>query len=239
MIKMEKVLIYGAGEVGKLLGKILKDQHVEVECYLVSKGYKKNDSLNGINVEEYDLEKNVVLTDTVLGKTVYLTTKQDSQKIKQSLESGGYNVVMKNSDSDFCKIYESYFENVLKRNSRNGIENDILQFDKFFVLNPRKQSLDYQLSFYMETEDLLCPALQDTERDYCEGPYELENVILKENDVVIDCGSNIGLFSLHAASKGCKVYAFEPDKKNRLLLEQVCKQFEKNIHISEKALGSY
>jgi FkbM family methyltransferase len=44
-----------------------------------------------------------------------------------------------------------------------------------------------------------------------EGPYELKNYVnLKENDVVIDCGANMGLFSALASAKGCQVYAFEP-----------------------------
>jgi len=44
-----------------------------------------------------------------------------------------------------------------------------------------------------------------------EGPYELdENVFLKKNDIVIDGGANIGLFSAVASAKNCIVYAFEP-----------------------------
>ncbi len=45
-----------------------------------------------------------------------------------------------------------------------------------------------------------------------EGPYELNGAVsVQENDVVIDCGANIGLFSAIAARKGALVYAFEPD----------------------------
>lgn len=44
----------------------------------------------------------------------------------------------------------------------------------------------------------------------CEGPYEYGPVRLKSGSTVIDCGANIGLFSAYAASKGCRVFAFEP-----------------------------
>lgn len=48
---------------------------------------------------------------------------------------------------------------------------------------------------------------------HLEGPYEDGNVTLKENDIVIDAGANIGIFSLFASKKvgsGGVVYSFEP-----------------------------
>jgi FkbM family methyltransferase len=43
-----------------------------------------------------------------------------------------------------------------------------------------------------------------------EGPGEHGAVQIECDDVVFDCGANIGLFSMLAAAKGAKVYAFEP-----------------------------
>jgi hypothetical protein len=44
-----------------------------------------------------------------------------------------------------------------------------------------------------------------------EGPYEIpERIELRQNDIVIDAGANLGLFSAVACQKGCEVYAFEP-----------------------------
>ena len=46
-----------------------------------------------------------------------------------------------------------------------------------------------------------------------EGPYETETFTLHKNDVVIDVGANMGIFSLLAMKRGVKtVYAFEPLK---------------------------
>jgi FkbM family methyltransferase len=44
-----------------------------------------------------------------------------------------------------------------------------------------------------------------------EGPYQFDSVFLEERDVVIDAGSNMGIFSLLAAENyRCEVHAFEP-----------------------------
>lgn len=54
-----------------------------------------------------------------------------------------------------------------------------------------------------------------------ESPYELGKICLNKDDVVIDCGANIGLFSILASLKGCITYAIEPDKKTCAIMEQV------------------
>lgn len=71
-----------------------------------------------------------------------------------------------------------------------------------------------------------------------EGPYELnENVSIKKNDVVIDCGANMGLFSAIASKKGAVCYAFEPSEKIRERYTKVTAQNNPNIIICPYALG--
>lgn len=49
--------------------------------------------------------------------------------------------------------------------------------------------------------------------------YQLGNCIIKEGDVVLDLGANIGIFSRFASDKGAKkVYSFEPVQENFKLL---------------------
>lgn len=78
-------------------------------------------------------------------------------------------------------------------------------------------------TFWYEFPDVLLPYLIERQgKKYAfseitpllaEGPYELnDKVRVKKNDVVIDCGANIGIFSAVASRKGAHVYAFEPDK---------------------------
>lgn len=68
--------------------------------------------------------------------------------------------------------------------------------------------------------------------------YENENVTVNCNDIVIDCGANMGLFSNWAASKNAKrVYSFEPGKTAFELLKENS-QLYNNIDIFNCALGS-
>ena len=45
-----------------------------------------------------------------------------------------------------------------------------------------------------------------------EGPYQYGDVRIKPDDVVIDAGANMGVFSLFAAKRGAFVHAFEPQQ---------------------------
>ncbi len=72
-----------------------------------------------------------------------------------------------------------------------------------------------------------------------EGPYEEAGVWLKKEDVVIDVGANIGIFSVYAASKASFVYSCEPIMRTRELLEKnVMKNRLPNVKIVPVALGA-
>ena len=52
-----------------------------------------------------------------------------------------------------------------------------------------------------------------------EGPYETKSVQIYEDDIVVDCGANMGLFSLLAVKRGAKtVYGFDPQERALSLL---------------------
>ena len=54
-----------------------------------------------------------------------------------------------------------------------------------------------------------------------EGPYQYQDVFLNPNDVLIDIGANMGIFSLLANKfYNCKSYAFEPIKSTVNLLNK-------------------
>lgn len=54
-----------------------------------------------------------------------------------------------------------------------------------------------------------------------EGPYENNYVKIKKDDIIVDAGANMGLFSLFAYSKGAKkIFAFEPQNEAIQLLRE-------------------
>ena len=72
-----------------------------------------------------------------------------------------------------------------------------------------------------------------------EGPYELnDKVSVNKNDVVFDCGANLGLFSAVAAAKGAQVFAFEPDPDVRKKYLNKTAQWNGGIRVCGCALGN-
>lgn len=49
--------------------------------------------------------------------------------------------------------------------------------------------------------------------------YDIDGFELKKGMNIIDMGAHQGFFSVYAAGKGAKVYAFEPDKDSYQILE--------------------
>ncbi|MGZ3863606.1 MAG: FkbM family methyltransferase [Bacteroidia bacterium] len=98
---------------------------------------------------------------------------------------------------------------------------------------------DDYLLVYRELRDILYEHIYKAGYDcpyYYEGPYEYEEIFLKEGDVVIDAGANIGMFSALASHKGANVFSFEPVPQNQKLLE-LTKSLSKNITVCPFALS--
>ena len=62
-------------------------------------------------------------------------------------------------------------------------------------------------------------------------PYETQETQIKENNIVFDCGANLGLFSLYALNKGAKVYCWEPNPFNLKYLTQILKEHSNSLII--------
>lgn len=104
---------------------------------------------------------------------------------------------------------------------------NILQVNNTKIINFGKDSPEIANEFYHQFIELYLDSL---EINGCFG-YENEFVTIDNNDIVIDCGANMGLFSNWAASKGGKVYAFEPGKTAFSLLKKNAALYKENINI--------
>ncbi len=101
-----------------------------------------------------------------------------------------------------------------------GMCLDIFLEDSFYNFTDKsiRQNIQEELQFYF----------------YHEDPYEIQEVQVCENDMVIDAGANMGLFSILSAKKGAKVYSFEPQALFYDLLNENCK-----INFLEEKIQTY
>jgi len=102
------------------------------------------------------------------------------------------------------------------------------------VLSHERHPTREEAYYAMEIGDILYPALLGRYHYSDEGPYEWQAVKLEKGDVVFDCGANLGVFSLLAASRGAEVYAFEPIGEARKILRKTLSlnpQFAGNVKI--------
>jgi 2-polyprenyl-3-methyl-5-hydroxy-6-metoxy-1,4-benzoquinol methylase len=92
-------------------------------------------------------------------------------------------------------------------------------YDFGFCRFPIENTIDYEYMLGVTFNEILGEKLLGA-TDFVEGTYEIDNVRMKRGDVVLDCGANLGLFTVLACDRGCKVYAIEPMPKNIRTLER-------------------
>ncbi len=105
-------------------------------------------------------------------------------------------------------------------NSRKVFKNWYTYPKIYFKLSKKKYAIfktknDLEIKMRVNTTDLM--ALTNV---WMINEYEIEKYCLKNDDIIIDIGAHIGLFSL-LVSRSCpngKIFSFEPIKKNFSLL---------------------
>lgn len=122
-------------------------------------------------------------------------------------------------------------------------EKNSLAFENIFLplLSTEKNPTREEAYYAMEIGDILLPAVFKNFWYIDEGPYEFGNIFVNSDDVVFDCGAHLGIFSLIAAARGAKVYAFEPIEETRAALQRTLSmnsELAKKITIVPYALGS-
>jgi len=112
--------------------------------------------------------------------------------------------------NQYQKIYDSFYVKSQDCLEIAGLRLPVLSHER----HPTREEAYYA----MEIGDILYPALLGRFHYTDEGPYEWGDVRIEEGDVVFDCGANLGVFSILAASKAAEVYAFEPIREARKIL---------------------
>lgn len=216
----KKVVIIGEGKIGKILHDFcsMDDIRYPIAAFLVDDGYRKQKLYQNLPVYELTefLEKENV-EDYIFMNTV---TSKDSTIYKDELFLKGIKNVLDFNDADMAlkmamKYWLRYFESKeIETSSENLIIGDWVFPNPFLsIVNKGVQS-----AFLTDVRDLVIPVwLNDYSR--CEdGPYETDHVRIEENDIVIDCGANIGISTANAVARKCKkVYSIEPMANESLI----------------------
>jgi len=120
----------------------------------------------------------------------------------------GYNI-----SRPYGKRFES-IRHEIYRYLHDSYSENTGQFNFNGIIVPIPEHENEIGAFVAEVTDMLLHELTDDAEFrhivYYEGPYEMGNVQINENDIVFDCGAHMGLFSAMASRKGAEVYAFEP-----------------------------
>lgn len=216
-----RIYIYGAGNLGNLLFWFLQYLNIHAEKYIVSEyspdGYYVT---NGLPIES----KREFLNHYEEDATVIVAIKFQEKLVDELKGEGIQNVYCLNS-ADEVLIAKSLFDKMIPGVRIKNTSEKLIDICGQKLVNPFKDDERF-LDFFMGGVDMLFPWLCNENRWINEGPYELDKVVMKAGDIVINCGASVGLFSQVALNRGCEVYAFEPAKKQLRELENALKNFD-------------
>lgn len=203
----KKIILYGTGSIGNYVYGAIQGK-VDIAAYCVSENKSNQSMYNDIPV--YEVNK---LPYPVKECLFLLTLDQRHwDSVKRVLEKiDAVNVLpigVLEQNELLAVFYNDYFlENDI------DISQDILEINGIKMKNPLKlQGVDLD-AVLIEMNDLILGDIFGDYRLLSEGPYLYGGCIPEQGDIVLDCGTNLGLFSVNAASRNCKVYSFEPTKR--------------------------
>lgn len=121
----------------------------------------------------------------------------------------------------------------------NTLKQDILNDDTLNIKGVRIPNFfkhnELQFEFCHQFIELYQDFVLQTHGNFS---YEKEDFHISKNDVVFDCGANMGLFAAYAATKGAVVHCFEPCASTRQLLEETQKLYPNQIFIHSYAISN-
>lgn len=236
----KKIVIIGVGKIGKIIANFLiqKKKDCTLEAFLVDDGYRKQKTYRNVYVYEMtEFLKNKKLQDYFFLNTV---TSKNNKEYREHLSDIGIKNILDVTDANVVseiatKYWLEYFENHEVETCTPYIKIGDFLFPNPFLETVKK---DIRYTFVSDAGDLIAPLWL---RDYShcdEGPYETRSVMVQPDDVVIDCGANIGISTANAIARGCrKVYAIEPVLNESLVKCQ--ELFGKKMSLHLLALSDY
>ena len=223
----KKIYILGNGGMGTSLYEYLMALGIGVQGFLVNDDHYEESMSNTIKVSDLKLSPQEVL--------VIVAIRDNQKAVSKSVIMKGYDTIYVNYPRDMLDIYGEYYKRLFRKVNVD-FDSNYINYKGYIFINPFKLDEGRELDWYLEARDNILPELFGDYSLVYEGSYFYGNNQIDEQDVVIDAGANIGLFSSVAAKKGGIVYAFEPDENNVKYLKEIAQVFP-NIKIVKKALA--
>ena len=203
----KKIVLYGTGSIGNYVYGAIQEK-VDIAAYCVSENKSNQSMFNDIPV--YAVDKLPYAVEDCLFLLTLDQRHWDS--VKSVLEKmDAVNVLpigVLEQNELLAVFYNDYF---LEKDI--DISQDILEINGIKMKNPLKlKGVDLD-AVLIEMNDLILGDIFGDYRLLSEGPYLYGGCIPEQGDIVLDCGTNLGLFSVNAAYRNCKVYSFEPTKR--------------------------
>lgn len=244
-ISDRKIIIYGAGYVGKILANyLLYCKQCEVVAFVVSDGHREfleytissqlmDKTLPILEVSELpkNLSDYVFLVTAIAGMQEVVDTLVKLGVKQENIMSALDKFV--DIEDAFCREYcEAY-----------GIALDLhtMQFNDVKIYNVLLDDPILHKTFWGTFGDELMPLIYGDVSLTVDGPYEDDEtgVTVAEGDFILDVGANLGLYSCYAANKGCFVYACDPDSRCIRVLEEQKKLYADKIAIIPYGLSDH
>lgn len=224
-----KNYIFGCGWMGQKFFDSVVALGYQVDGFIVTQ--KSTLEMKGVPVFSLD-----EIEGRIKNENIFVALRDQDEKLNEKLGGVFSEVYAVTYPKDITLIEAKYYIEYFKKKQIDCTDSTIRLSDYNFV-NPFEKKDDYLLSWVYEAGDLILPVIYGDYDRIDEGPYEQENIELKKDDVVLDCGANIGLFTNVALQKGCKVYAFEPMLDAIQYLQELTDVYDDHLRICPYALS--
>lgn len=234
----KRFYIYGASVYGVYLFRSIKDFCADkLESFVVTKlrteRYSNPSSLFGYKVKEIS---DIEISDDDL--FIIAVDEKNHIAIRNTLEEHGAKNIICITHNIFKIIAKQIIDSSpLYSGLFSG--NDFT-VDGVTVSDPSKLNTSV-FTLLLQIDDLfMYDKISNPEFELItEGPYEIDEVKIDEDDVIFDIGAHVGIFSCIGAAKGKTVYAFEPCSE---LIPEIKKQsalYDNRIIPVETALSDH
>lgn len=218
LIREKNIIVYGAGAVARVIIPYLSacdDIFRLLGIALTSTNGMEEYKDTGLPVHNINEWKEISPGATILIATSYACHAD----IANLCRSVGYEDIVPLTPQLKDAITFEYFSRYLAGKGVN-LTGEYIDLGNMRFINPVHTMLKNGVNLFTQLGDLVFPHLFSDWTSIAEGPYDRKEGELKPGDIVLDCGANMGVFSVYAASKGCTCYAFEPTPELQPIIKQ-------------------